>query len=178
MAAPNPEPADGGERDEPEAVPGPPSDPELPDADVEARWADLVERLGDLDARGAQAAATDGTDRDDASEARVVAPAGPRDWATTPEVEALEEAESHFTPPVPEPVLSRAPLLTLAWVLVVAVPVLTVVGVIVRALVPSLAVPGWLAPAGGLAFLAAVAVLVWRMPHRRDPDDPGNGAVV
>jgi hypothetical protein len=69
-------------------------------------------------------------------------------------------------------------LLTLAWTLVVGVPVLTVVLVIVRALVPALSVPSWLGPTGGGLFLAAVAVLIWRMPHRRDADDHGNGAVV
>jgi hypothetical protein len=183
MAAPNPEPGDLGDREDHEAAPEPASRPELPDADVEARWADLVEQLGDLEARDAGPELPDADhqapDGADASAARIIVPAeGPRDWPATPEVEALEESESHFTPPEPEPVLSRTPLLTLAWVVVVAVPLLTVVGVIVRALVPSLAVPGWLGPAGGLAFLSAVAVLVWRMPHRRDPDDTGNGAVV
>lgn len=184
MAVPNPEPGDLGDREEPEAAPGPASRPELPDADVEARWADLVEQLGELEApdvdREEPDAQTEGSgSARDASSAHVVLPApGPRDWPVTPEVEALEDAESHFTPPDPGPVLSRTPLLTLAWVVVVAVPVLTVVGVIVRALVPSLAVPGWVGPAGGLAFLGAVGVLVWQMPHRRDPDDPGNGAVV
>ena len=34
-----------------------------------------------------------------------------RDWPTTPEVEDLEEAESHFVPPDPPLVLGRDPLL-------------------------------------------------------------------
>jgi hypothetical protein len=157
---------------------------DLPDADVDARWSDIVARLDDVEQSGF---VVDDAERpvgsDDASPPSAdppVAsrPTGPRDWPTTPEVEALEEAEDHFVPPEPEPVAHRDPLLTLAWTVAVAVPVLTVVGVVVTALLPELTVPGWVGPAGGGSFLAAIAVLVWRMPHRRDPDDDGPGAVV
>ncbi|GAA1739647.1 hypothetical protein GCM10009809_38840 [Isoptericola hypogeus] len=180
MAAPNPD----AEPDTPD---------ELPDAAVEARWADIVAQLGALDRPDAPAgAAPSGTapsrGDDDGAAAEAPAPAadpaplsraaGPRDWPLTPEVEALEDAESHFTPPEPDPVLSRDPLLTMAWAAVAGVPILTVVLVVVRALLPSLHLPGWLGPAGGVLFLAAVAVLLWRMPHRRDPEDDDTGAVV
>jgi hypothetical protein len=181
------------------AAPNPDADPdtpdELPDDTVEARWADIVARLGAIDdqpgtsdgtapdtGRSADRPARDGGQSEAAIEPRdetpPARPVGPRDWPVTPEVEALEEEESHFVPPEPEPVLSRDPLLTLGWAVVVGVPVLTVVLVIVRALVPTLHVPAWLGPAGGVAFLAAVAALMWRMPHRRDPDDDDTGAVV
>jgi hypothetical protein len=188
MAAPNPEPGDLGDRDEHEAAATPSSEP-LADAVVEERWADIVGRLGDVEPRW--------TDDDTAvrPETRLDAPPepldepspepspvarfeGPRDWPVTPEVEALEEADGHFTPPEPEPVLSRDPLLTLAWTVLVGVPVLTVLGVLVRAIAPWLALPSWLGPLGGVSFALAVAVLVWRMPHRRDPDDQDPGAVV
>jgi CDP-diglyceride synthetase len=43
---------------------------------------------------------------------------------------------------------------------------------------PSLALPSWLGALGGVSFALAVAVLVWRMPHHRDPDDQDPGAVV
>jgi len=180
MAVPNPEPGDLGDREDRDAASEPERRPELPDADIEARWADLVEQLGDLERPGTSPEPSDaGPERPDEPTAHIVVPApGPRDWPATPEVEALEESETHFTPPDPGPVLSRTPLLTLAWIVVVAVPVLTVVSVIVRALVPALSVPGWVGPAAGAAFLGGIGVLVWRMPHRRDPDDPGNGAVV
>ena len=186
-------------------APNPDAEPDLPDDDlpddaVEARWADIVAQLGPLDeptdAEGADEPAGDtgvdtGVDtgggtrtgpaadpRDDAvPPGRVVSP-GPRDWPVTPEIEELEETESHFTPPEPEPVLSRDPLLTLAWAAVVGVPVLVVLGVVLRAAVPALRIPGWSGPVAGVLFLVGLGVLLWRMPHRRDPDDHGTGAVV
>lgn len=174
-------------------APNPDAEPDLPDDDlpedaVEARWADIVAQLGPLDeptdAEGADEPAGDtgtgpaGDPRDDAvPPGRVVSP-GPRDWPVTPEVEELEETESHFTPPEPEPVLSRDPLLTLAWAVVVGVPVLVVLGVVLRAAVPVLRIPGWSGPVAGVLFLVALGVLLWRMPHHRDPDDHGTGAVV
>ena len=157
---------------------------DLPDADVDARWSDIVARLGDVEQSGfvvedAERPARSDDDTPPPADPPVASlSSGPRDWPTTPEVEALEEADDHFVPPEPEPVAHRDPLLTLAWTVAVAVPVLTVVGVVVVAMLPDLRVPGWLGPAGGGAFLAAVAALVWRMPHRRDPDDDGPGAVV
>lgn len=177
------------------AAPNPDADPDtpddLPDEAVEARWADIVERLGSLDVQPGTSAgsvpdaarpADDGGPDGGSDGAADVAPpphaTGPRDWPTTPEVEALEEAESHFVPPEPEPVLSRDPLLTLCWAVLVGVPVLTVALVVVRAMVPTLHLPAWLGPAGGVAFLAAVVVLLWRMPHHRDPEDDDSGAVV
>ncbi|MCK9793336.1 hypothetical protein M1843_06210 [Isoptericola sp. 4D.3] len=176
-------------------VPNPDAEPDLPDDDlpddaVEARWADIVAQLGPLaepredpegvgagDATGTTEAPDDARTGPDAGAPRAVG-TGPRDWPVTPEVEALDETESHFTPPDPEPVLSRDPLLTLAWTLVVGVPVLVVVGVVLRAAVPALRLPGWSGPVAGALFLAALGVLLWRMPHHRDPDDHGTGAVV
>lgn len=97
---------------------------------------------------------------------------GPRDWPTTPEVEALEDEDDHFVPPEPPPLGGRDPLTTLAWALVAGVPLVAVLAVLVLGRVPVVAAQ----VAGGL-FLAGVGVLVWRMPHRRDDDD-GPGAVV
>lgn len=161
------------------------ADPDdLPDADVDARWSDIVARLGDLqepreepDAPADDPSGLEPT-ADPAAAPRVVQAAGPRDWPTTPGSEAFEEAASHFVPPDPGPLTGREPLTTLAWTIVVVVPLLVVLRVVVGAFVPDLALPGWLTPTAGLAFLAGVGVLVWRMPHRRDPDDSGPGAVV
>ncbi|MFC7879782.1 hypothetical protein [Isoptericola sp. NPDC057391] len=181
----------------PDAEPDLPND-DLPDDAVEARWADIVAQLGPLDepadghradGSGDSAGETDGgptsgteadPPREDAEPpppGRVVS-RGPRDWPVTPEIEELEETESHFTPPDPDPVLSRDPLLTLAWAAVVGVPVLVVLGVVLRAAVPALRIPGWSGPVAGVLFLVALGILIWRMPHRRDPDDHSTGAVV
>ncbi|MFE7407652.1 hypothetical protein [Isoptericola sp. NPDC057559] len=178
-------------------APNPDAEPDLPDDDlpddaVEARWADIVAQLGDLgddaDARTADGTSTTASEatppRDTESPSETdegpvrTTGNGPRDWPLTPEVEALEETESHFVPPEPEPVLSRDPLLTLAWTLVLAVPVLVVVGVVVRAAVPTLRIPTWSGPVAGVLFLVALGILLWRMPHRRDPEDHDTGAVV
>ncbi len=144
----------------------------LPDADVDTRWAELVSQLGDLD--------TPPTAPDAPAPGRVVARTpGPRDWPMTPEVEALEDAESHYVPPDPGPVVTgRDPLLTLAWAVAIGVPILTVLALVLRPALPTLHLPGWSGFAGAAAFLAAVGILVWRMPTRRDPDDHDDGAVV
>lgn len=105
-------------------------------------------------------------------------PSGPRDWPLSPEAEALEEAESHFTPPEPPALLSRDPLLTMAWSFVVGVPVLAVIGMIVSAAVPAVSIPPLAGQIGLGLFVAGLGVLIWRMPHQRDPDDDGPGAVV
>ncbi|MGW2094861.1 hypothetical protein [Promicromonospora sukumoe] len=109
---------------------------------------------------------------------RATPPSGPRDWPLSPDAEALEEADSHFTPPEPPALLSRDPLLTMAWSFVVGVPVLAVVGMIVSAAVSSISIPPLAGQIGLGLFVAGLGVLIWRMPHQRDPDDDGPGAVV
>lgn len=183
--------ADPGETSEPTG--GEPQDPAL---DVDARWAGIVAELSDLSelkdldddaSRGADDAAGAGTasgtpgaaprgPRDVLGSVPVapwVRATGPRDWPTTPEVEEIEEAESHFVPPDPPLVLGRDPLLTMAWAVAVGVPLVLLVVLVVARPYPVI-----VAQIGGAAFLAALAVLVWRMPHRRDDDDQGPGAVV
>ena len=76
-------------------------------------------------------------------------------------------------PPDPPLVLGRDPLLTMAWALVVGVPILLLVVLVVARPYPVL-----VAQVGGGAFLVGLAILLWRMPHRRDDDDRGPGAVV
>jgi len=164
-------------------------EPHEPALDVDAQWAGIVAELSEL------SDLDDGAVRDDAagttSDAAGTAPrgprdvlgsvpvapwvraSGPRDWPTTPEVEEIEEAESHFVPPDPPLVLGRDPLLTMAWAVAVGVPLVLLVVLVVARPYPVI-----VAQIGGAAFLAALAVLVWRMPHRRDDDDQGPGAVV
>lgn len=122
--------------------------------------------------------ADDPADDEPATGSRVILPAGPRDWPLSPETEALEEAESHFTPPEPPPLLSRDPLLTMAWSFVVGVPTLALILMIVAAAVPAVAIPPLVGQVGVGLFVAGLGVLIWRMPHQRDPDDDGPGAVV
>jgi hypothetical protein len=131
------------------------------------------DRTGDRTDAGA-----DRADDEPGAGSRVILPAGPRDWPLTPEAEALEEEESHFTPPEPPPLLSRDPLLTMAWSFVVVIPVLALIGMIVSAAMPSLAVPPLVGQIGLGLFVTGLGVLIWRMPHQRDPDDDGPGAVV
>lgn len=132
----------------------------------------------DRTADRSQDRAADRADDEPAPGSRVILPAGPRDWPLSPEAEALEEADSHFTPPEPPPLLSRDPLLTMAWSFVVGVPVLAVIGMVVSAAVPSLDIPPLVGQIGLGLFVAGLGVLIWRMPHQRDPDDDGPGAVV
>ena len=150
------------------------------DAEFDARWAAIVEQLGDLETPPAADAAGDPAPAGPTTTGHVVARTpGPRDWPVTPEVEALEEEESHFAPPDPGSVLtSRDPLATLAWAGAVGVPLLGVVALILRAFLPALHVPSWTGWLAGALFAASVAVLIWRMPARRDPTDRDDGAVV
>jgi hypothetical protein len=122
-------------------------------------------------ARGEPAGRRDETDGADDARRDPGEDAGdPRAWAPDPEV---EEAENHFVPPDPGPVLGGDPLLTMAWIAVVGVPVLLLV-----ALIGWGDVPTRLLQVCGVLLAAGVGVLVWRMPHRRAEDDDDNGAVV
>ncbi len=169
--------------------------------DVDARWAEIVAELGELDEHADLDDPTDGDlppdgdvppprrrRADDAGPdagrgGRVVRPAapapddepraeppGPRSWVPDPDV---DEAENHFVPPDPGPVLGGSPLLTLAWVAVAGLPVLAIVAALVWRDIPMVVLQ-----TAAVLFLAGVGVLLWRMPHRRDPDDDDPGAVV
>lgn len=192
-----PRPHDGDEPSDPT-----PEGPGTPDGrpDLEREWADIVARLGDLEVPDAPdepdgstsppsdrrpPAPEPGSPRDGADEVDAATAATPRVGRTGPESPADRTApegprawtpadpdDDHFEPPDPGPVLGGDPMLTMAWSVVVAVPALLVLSVVLRWSVPGVALQ-----IGGALFLAAVAVLLWRMPHRRD-DDGGPGAVV
>ncbi|GEL96951.1 hypothetical protein [Cellulomonas terrae] len=99
-----------------------------------------------------------------------------RDWDGTAQIDDAEasiDAEEHFVPPDPGPVLGGDPLLTMAWCAAAGVPIfLLVVLVVWRDAPPALV------QAAAALFVVGVGVLLWRMPHRRDPDDDDTGAVV
>ncbi len=123
--------------------PTPPAPSDIDDSEVAARWAGIV---GELSSTG-----------------------DPRAWVPDP---VLEEAESHFVPPDPGPVLGGDPLLTLAWAAVVGVPMLLLVAVIAWRDIPAIVLQ-----VAGVAFVAGLGLLLWRMPRDRE-DDAGPGAVV
>lgn len=150
--------------------------------DVDARWRQIVAELGDLDTAGTPPTGPEphartgrpdprpGTDDGHASAAPSTPAPGsdPRAWQPDP---AVEEAEDHFVPPDPGPVLGGDPLLTMAWTATVGVPALVVVAAVVWRDIPMSVLT-----AAGAVFLAGVGLLLWRMPHRRDDerdDDPG-----
>ncbi|GAA2224033.1 hypothetical protein GCM10010413_17060 [Promicromonospora sukumoe] len=146
-------------------------------------WSDGGWAGGDWTVGGAASGSADAGSRDGSGTgpdagSRATPPSGPRDWPLSPDAEALEEADSHFTPPEPPALLSRDPLLTMAWSFVVGIPVLAVVGMIVSAAVPAVSIPPLAGQIGLGLFVAGLGVLIWRMPHQRDPDDDGPGAVV
>jgi hypothetical protein len=167
------------------------------------RWAAIVAQLADLDGtpRDPTASADRGPQAPGptpgravsfpvapwAPDPRVVRPAGGpdavppelqgRDWDGTGQIddaEAKVDAEEHFEPPDPGPVLGGDPLLTMAWFAAAGMPVFFFV-----LLVAWRDAPSALMQAAGVVFALGVAVLVWRMPnHRHDGPDHDHGAVV
>jgi hypothetical protein len=100
-----------------------------------------------------------------------------RDWDGTGQIddaEATVDAEEHFEPPDPGPVLGGDPLLTMAWFAAAGMPIFFFVLLVAWRNAPSA-----LVQAAGVVFALGVAVLVWRMPnHRHDGPDDDHGAVV
>ena len=178
-------PADGDHPHEPS--------PEQPQSDDE-RWDAIVAQLGDLagytgddeddDPRTTRTAEPAAPTTPDASvawgpDARVVRPAREaegRDWDGTTQYDDAEstvDAEEHFVPPDPGPVLGGDPLLTMAWFAAAGMPVFLLV-----VLVAWRDAPQALVQAAAVVFVIGVAILLWRMPNRRDPEDDDTGAVV
>jgi len=174
----------------PDHAPSAPSDDDV--------WAAIVADLGDLEGyedppgtaepEVAPPAAASGLSFPVApwvADRRVVRPAqepreprelSGRDWDGTSQIddaEATVDSEEHFVPPDPGPVLGGDPLLTMAWFAAVGVPIFLLV-----VLVAWRDAPLALVQAAAGVFVVGIGVLVWRMPHRRDPDDDDTGAVV
>ncbi len=108
---------------------------------------------------------------------RVGPAAGGRDWDATDQFDEAErrvDAAEHFQAPDPGPVLGGDPLLTMAWLAVGALPLFWLVVVIAWR-----DAPGSLLLASAVVFALGLALLLWRMPHHRDPATDGDdGAVV
>ncbi len=164
--------------EEPDEIPTEGPDPE----EIAARWEQIVADLSGPDglvARGREGggrtagpdAAASGAEEDAGWGGALARPAGEpatdfRAWNP-----AEDPDEDHFVPPDPGPVAGD-PMLSLSWAVVIVVPLFLLFAVAVWR-----AAPGLLLAAAGVAWLAALGALVWRMPHRRDDDD-GPGAVV
>lgn len=153
---------------------GEPDDDREPDADdIDIRFAEIAASLGDLTVPPGErtsAPSQASPPQTEPTEPEPPEPAlpGPRDYV-------LDEpdADGAYVPPPPPPLLGADPLLTLAWT--------GVVGSILAAvafLVGWRTMPSVLLGLAGVVFVASVAVLVWRMPARRSPDDHDDGAVV
>lgn len=148
-------------------------DDEADPRDFDARWAEIVAELGEPEDAVFPDVPVPPEPAPPARDAGRVLSG--RDWDGTDQIDAAEDAvddEEHFVPPDPGPVMGADPLRVLTWAVAIGVPVLYVV-----LLVAWRDAPGWLAPVAGALLLAAVAVLVWRMPHHRDHDSD-SGAVV
>lgn len=91
-----------------------------------------------------------------------VRPVGPRDHVASHEEIELEDEQSHFVPPDPGPILGGDPVLTTAWLAVVAgIAALVLSALLVRVMPSAVAWVG----AGMLA--GGAGVLLWRLPHER-----------
>jgi hypothetical protein len=172
--------------------------PDRPDRDeIAERWAEIIADLGPLDAdEHADDPDPDPVPDPDRSPDAGASPepgAGPavtypvapwvsarpvprepsgRDW-TADDVEADLDDRDHFIPPEPGPVLGGDPLLTMAWLGAAGIPIGLLVVLIVWRDAPVV-----LMQAAGVVFLLSCGLLIWRMPHRRDDDHSGPGAVV
>lgn len=156
---------------------------ERADDEVDAAWADIVARLGPLQAPDPDDVPDRSTDehgRDDGHEggghggAGAVPPprvlpraAGPRDHAPPPEV----DDEGHFVPEDPAPLRGAGLAWWAPWLALVGAPVLLGVVALVRGSVPT-----WLLLAAVLAFAGGAVAAVLRLPSRSD--DGGDGAVL
>ena len=183
--APRPDEPDDGVTPQGADVP----DESVPQTDEDA-WKGIVEQLGDIAHYDGTAdpeadpapESTPGLDFPVApwvAERRVVRPAADlsgRDWEGSSqfdEAEATVDAEEHFVPPDPGPVLGGDPLLTMAWIAAAGMPIFLLIVLIAWPHAPTAVIQ-----AAGIVFVLGVAVLLWRMPNRRDPDDDGTGAIV
>jgi len=155
--APDP---DRTEAPEPLDEPTTSSDPE----DTDARFASIVAQLRQdpVFDSGSPAAAASREPR--FPTAPGVRPLGPRDHPATDDVADLEDEQSHFEPPEPPPLLGGDPFLTLGWIAVLLAPLSLLATIFGPRPTPTL----WLQITVGVLVLG-LTVLLWRMPHRRDP---------
>lgn len=141
--------------------------------DLDARWAELTARLGELrlppeDEVPPAPAPSEPTHRP--------LPPGPRDYTPDPDVDDDDpdrDLVDGFIAPEPEPLRDAQPIVVLGWVGVLLGLAVMVLCVLVWRAAPGLV---WLSAAASLAV--GIGILLWRLPARREPDDYDDGAVV
>ncbi len=144
------------------------------DDDLDAQWAELTARLGEL--RLPPELPSTPPPADEPRTHHPLTP-GPRDYspgpATEDEPDPGRDLVDGFQPPDPDPLDQAEPVLVLGWL-----AVLVGLAVILVCVLAWRAAPGavWLASSAAVAV--GIGVLLWRMPARRDPDDYDDGAVV
>jgi len=150
----------------------------VPDDDLDAKWAELTARLGEL-------RLPPDDDEEAPPEAApapppAVLPAapGPRDYSPAPETDDEDDDPARdlvdgFVDPDPDPLSRAEPVVVLGWGGALGGLALMVACVLLWRDAPGLV---WLAAVGALA--TGIGLLLWRMPARRDADDHGDGAVV
>lgn len=94
---------------------------------------------------------------------------GPRDY----EMPEEDDEDQGYIPPEPPPIGATDPLPTLAWLMALGGPILTVL-----LLIFWTTAPGWLYLSAVGASLAGWLVLFWRMPKGRSDSGDDNGAVL
>ncbi|WP_127571973.1 hypothetical protein [Georgenia faecalis] len=143
--------------------------------DIDAQWADLTARLGEL----RLPPPADGEDEPAAPPARTAPDLGPRDYVPGdpgPDDEDDDPGRDlvdGFSPPDPDPISGAHPVVAVGWSAVVTGLALLFVCAIVWRTAPTLVWIGAVA-----ALVGGVGLLLWHMPAHRDPDDYDDGAVV
>lgn len=143
----------------------------VPDDDLDAQWAELTARLGELRLPPEQ------PDPEPEPPSPAAAPApGPRDYspaAETDDDDRERDVVDGFVEPDPDPLAHSEPVLVLAWAGVLGGLAAMLLCVLLWRSAPGIV---WLAAVAALAV--GVGLLLWRMPARRDADDYDDGAVV
>ncbi len=137
---------------------------EDPDGDLDAQWADLTARLGEL--RMPEPAAAE--DPIPAAGDHLPRPLGPRDYERDDEAGTVDA----FVPPEPSPLHGARPALVLGWGVL-----LGGLGVLLISVIAWRDAPGVVLLGAGGCVLAGTALLLWQLPSHRE-DNGDDGAVV
>lgn len=147
----------------------------VPDDDLDAKWAELTARLGELRLPPAEDDPDPGPVTETAAQPAAL-PLGPRDYTPAPETDDDDperDVVDGFVEPDPDPLSRAEPVLVVGWVAVLGGLALMIVCVLAWRDAPGMV---WLVAVAALA--TGIGLLLWRMPARRDIDDYDDGAVV
>ncbi len=147
----------------------------VPDDDLDAKWAELTARLGELRLPAAEDDDAQSAGEEPAPRTAPPAP-GPRDYspaAETDDDDPARDVVDGFVEPDPDPLSRAEPVLVVGWVGVLGGLALMIVCVLAWRGAPGMV---WLVAVAALA--TGIGLLLWRMPARREADDYDDGAVV